>query len=394
MHKKRVLILSEGFGSGHTQAAHGLAAGLKKLLPGIQTKVMELGTFLNPSIGPLILSAYRKTVCTSPSLVGMFYRSNYKKRINRFTRLALHKVFYSHALQVIRQLKPDLIICTHPIPSAVISRLKADGLEVPLCTLITDYDAHGAWISQEVDRFLVSTPAVKELLQEGGIRSDRIRVTGIPVHPKFWEACDKRTVREELGLKDMPTVLVMGGGWGLMFNEHMLARLTAWRERVQILFCTGSNTKLAAKLRSHPSFDHPHIRVLGHTREVDKLMDASDLLVTKPGGMTCTEGLAKGLPMLFCQSIPGQEERNCEYFVQQGYGAVLETETCIDRWFVRLTSQSPLLSTLGSLSAGKVNKQQPAAYHPESCSQAVAEMLYGSLSVMNPKLEHYTAVGK
>ena len=143
MEKKRVLLLSEGFGTGHTQAAYALSSNLRKLSPDVQTKVLELGSFLNPKVAPLIITAYKKTVTNQPKLFGYVYRHQYKKSLNRLTTLALHKLFYTHTRSVVRQLRPDAIVCTHPIPSAVISRLKRLGVQVPLCTVITDYDAHG-----------------------------------------------------------------------------------------------------------------------------------------------------------------------------------------------------------------------------------------------------------
>ncbi|MNH91610.1 Processive diacylglycerol beta-glucosyltransferase [compost metagenome] len=374
VNRKRVLILSEGFGSGHTQAAYALAAGMKKISPGIQTKVLELGSFLNPVVAPIILSAYRKTVVTSPALVGMLYRKQYEKPINRLTRLALHKIFYTHTANLIKQLKPDLIICTHPIPSAVISRLKSAGLKVPLYTVITDYDAHAAWINPEVDRYLVSTPEVRRLLLKRGIKSEAVHVTGIPVHPNFWTTGNKESVRKELQLRNIPTVLIMGGGWGLLFKKQVLDSLTSWRDKVQLVFCTGTNEKLASKLANHPGFDHPNMVILGHTKEISKWMDASDLLITKPGGMTCTEALAKGLPMLFCESIPGQEESNRQYFVTSGYGETLEAEA-IDRWFERLTSRHRSVQSKSARHQSfKIN------YKPDRCAHDLVEMLFDSSS--------------
>jgi len=134
--KKRILLLSERFGAGHTQAAHALAVSLRKLSPHVQTRVMELGSFLNPKTAPLIIEAYRKTVLVQPKLVGFMYKTQYNRSLNRLTTMALHRVFYTHAMSVMRQLKPDMIVCTHPIPSAVISRLRRLGLNVPLCTVI------------------------------------------------------------------------------------------------------------------------------------------------------------------------------------------------------------------------------------------------------------------
>ncbi|WP_313998665.1 MGDG synthase family glycosyltransferase [uncultured Paenibacillus sp.] len=372
MRKKRVLLLSEGFGSGHTQAAYALAVGIRQLNPDIRTRVIELGKFLNPVLGPWIVSAYRKTVSKQPKLVGMMYRTNYKRSLNRFTQLALHRIFYTQTSQVITQLKPDLIICTHPVPNAVVARLKRLGLNVPLYTLITDYDAHGTWTNAEVNKYLVSTPVVKRKLIEHGIPEARIEVTGIPVHPNFWMTYDKKDMQKQFGLKPMPTVLVMGGGWGLLNDDNDLFEYMAktYREQVQMIFCVGSNEKAKESLESNPSFRHPNIRILGFTREVSKLMDASDLLITKPGGMTCTEGLSKGMPMLFYEPIPGQEEENCEYFVRNGFGEMLADESSIDKWFTLI--QQPYTTVQYRRTLMTKRNQQ---YNPEQCSRAVLQMM-------------------
>ncbi|AGA59216.1 UDP-N-acetylglucosamine:LPS N-acetylglucosamine transferase [Thermobacillus composti KWC4] len=369
--KKRVLLLSEGFGSGHTQAAYALAVGIRHLNPDVQTKVLELGKFLNPVLGPLIVSAYRKTVTKQPKLVGHLYRSNYKRSLNRFAQLALHRLFYTQTSQVITQLKPDAIVCTHPVPNAVVARLKRLGLNVPLFTLITDYDAHGTWASPEVNKYLVSTPIVKRKLMEHGVPDSRIEVTGIPVHPDFWTSCDKDEIRKQFNLNAMPTVLIMGGGWGLLNDENGLFEYMAgYRDNVQLIFCAGNNEKAKERLENNPLFRHPNIKILGFTREINKLMDVSDLLITKPGGMTCTEGLSKGIPMLFYEPIPGQEEENCEYFVRNGFGELLMDRETIDRWFKLI--QEPYAA--GEYRRSLLTKRNEQ-YNPERCSRAVLQLM-------------------
>ncbi|MBB3108582.1 processive 1,2-diacylglycerol beta-glucosyltransferase [Paenibacillus phyllosphaerae] len=370
MRKKRVLLLSEGFGSGHTQAAYALAFGLRELDPGIQTRVIELGKFLNPVLGPMIVNAYRKTVVKQPKLVGIVYRRQYKKSLNRLTQLALHRIFYTHTSQVINQLKPDLIVCTHPVPNAVVSRLKRLGLDVPLYTLITDYDAHGTWTSTEVTKYLVSTPLVMQKLIDRGIPRQRIEVTGIPVHPNFWHTYDKAEIHSQFGLKDMPTVLIMGGGWGILNSDDLLAHMTEYRDRVQLIYCVGNNEEARDRLLADPRFQHPNVKVLGFTREVSKLMDVSDLLVTKPGGMTCTEGLSKGIPMLFYEPIPGQEEENCEYFVNNGFGEMLESTDTIEKWFHLIQEPYAAVQYRRKL-LSKRNQQ----YNPTQCSRAVLQFM-------------------
>ena len=370
MRKKRVLLLSEGFGTGHTQAAYALSVGLRQLSPNLQTRVIELGTFLNPIIGPLILSAYRKTVTKQPKLVGKIYKSYYDKGLNRVKRFALHRLFYNHVSDVIEQLKPDIIVCTHPFPNAVVSRLKRLGLQVPLLTVITDYDAHATWTNPEVDKYLVSTSAVRNKLIARGISPSQIEVTGIPVHPNFWYPHDRAEILRQFELSDMPTVLIMGGGWGLLYSDHFVDYMTSYADKVQLIICMGSNDKAREKLLADPKYQHPNIKVLGFTKEVSKLMDVSELLVTKPGGMTCTEGMAKGIPMLFYEPIPGQEEENLEYFVTHGFGELLTNIETIDRWFRLIQEPYAAGQHRDSLLA-----LRNAEYNPARCSEAVLRLL-------------------
>ncbi|MGO4529665.1 glycosyltransferase [Paenibacillus sp. 2TAF8] len=390
MRKPRVLLLSEGFGTGHTQAAHALAHGIKKVSPHVHSRVIELGKFLNPTVAPLIFSAYRKTLSVQPKLVSLLYRTQYNKSLNGLTKLALHRIFYTQTAQVVSQLKPDIVICTHPFPNAVISRLKRQGLNIPLYTLITDYDVHGTWINPEVNKYLVSTPQVKALLEIRGIPSSQIQVTGIPVHPDFWEAGDKVKLREEMGLQNMPTALLMGGGWGLSFEEEHMKALASWADRVQLVFCLGSNQKMIDKMKELPCFQHPNIRILGYTKEVSKLMDVSDVLITKPGGMTCTEAMAKGLPMLFIPPHPGQEEENCEYFVQAGYGQIIHSADVITNRFRELSEQQS--DQAGRTKHMKYKIGLSSAYDPTCCAQAVHDLLFpATKDVTTTSLERFSA---
>lgn len=371
--KKRILLLSERFGTGHTQAAHALAISLRRLSPHVQTRVMELGSFLNPKTAPLIIQAYRKAILAQPKLVGFMYRAQYKKSLKRITTMALHRIFYTHAMSVMRQLKPDMIVCTHPIPSAVTSRLRRLGLDVPLYTVITDYDAHAAWVSPEVNRYLVSTSEVKKKLGSHGVSNDSIQVTGIPVHPNFWGSHNvrgKSTIRTQFGLKDMPTILVMGGGWGLMDSTQLTEMLTHWRKDIQLIFCIGDNEKLRRRMLENPRFQHENVHLMGYTRKIAQLMDISDLLITKPGGMTCTEAMAKGIPMLFYHPLPGQEEENCNYFIEKGYGESIESEHTIKKWADLLVHHYDEVSARRSQ-----HEHNYSQYYPKGCAEAILHML-------------------
>ncbi|OCT10946.1 UDP-N-acetylglucosamine--LPS N-acetylglucosamine transferase [Paenibacillus pectinilyticus] len=337
--KKRVLILSEGFGAGHTQAAFALAGSLEQRCVSIETRVVELGSFLHPTLAPWIFSAYKKTISAQPKLYGRLYRSQYQKSLNPLTQLALHRIFYAQTAAMIRDWEPHAIVCTHPFPSVVVSRLKRAGLHTPLCTVITDYDVHGTWVSREVNKYMVSSEDVKHKLLVHGVAAAHVEITGIPVHPSFREVHDKTLIRQQFQLAPLPTVLIMGGGWGLIGGDSLSEHLVAWRDRIQFIFCLGQNEKALAKLAADPRYVHPHIHLLGFSREIDKLMEASDLLVTKPGGMTCSEGLAKAIPMLFYDPIPGQEEENVHYFTKHGFGEPIQSSDTISHWLTMLASR-------------------------------------------------------
>ncbi len=320
MRKKRVLILSEGFGTGHTKAAQALSANIRRNNPNIQTRVFELGSFLNPNVARWILNAYRKTVSRQPKLVGMLYRYQYEKSLNKLTQMALHRIFYTQTSTMLKQLQPDAIICTHPFPNIIISRLKRLGLRVPLCTVITDYDVHGTWVSPEVNQYLVSSEEMKKKLLTKGVREQSVKVTGMPVHPDFWQPLDREAIRAQFQLKSMPTVMIMGGGWGLLDHDNLYQEMMQWREKIQFVFCLGQNGQALEKMSETHIFQHPNVRLLGYTTQINQWMEVADLLITKPGGMTCSEAYAKRLPMLFLEPLPGQEQENCHYFSAIGIG--------------------------------------------------------------------------
>ena len=376
MRKQRVLLLSEGFGSGHTQAARAIAAGIKQLSPSVSSRIFELGSFIRPRVMSWITDTYRNLVIKQPKLVGLLYKSHYKKSINKFGTLALHHILYTRTATVIKQLKPDLIVCTHPMPNAVISRLKQNGLKTPLITVITDYDAHGTWIAPEVTTYQVSSRDVKVKLMSKGVPANRILTTGIPVHPTFWTKGDRLTTLSAFKLRELPTVLIMGGGWG-MSDPAIMDHIIRWREQVQLIFICGSNEKVRLKLENDGRFQHENVRVLGFTKEISKWMDVADILITKPGGMTCTEGMAKGIPMLFYSPIPGQEDANCQYFINRQFADSVQSTATIDKWFAHLANDYE-----GFVSHYAHLRERSLYYQPDDCAKAIVEMLAISKSTI------------
>lgn len=336
--EKKILILSEVFGSGHTKAAEALAQGIAQLEPSIHTQIVEIGKMLHPTRTAILFRSYKKLITMNPLLWKKIYESKQNQPVSQWLQFTIYQLFHRNMEQMLDQIRPDLVICTHPFNSSSIARLKKRGYPINLCTVITDFHAHGVWVQPEVDLYLVSDEDVHQQLRQMGIPNYRIAVTGIPVKSNFWNKTDKQEARRRLRLKNLPTVMIMGGGLGLGGIQELAHSLIKWREFVQILICTGYNDSLRCALQRNAQFQHQHIVILGFVDMIDTLLDAADLLITKPGGLTCFEALSKGVPMLIFQPIPGHEEYNSNRLVNQELAIRINHQDEVDHWIHKLLS--------------------------------------------------------
>lgn len=338
---KKVLILSEAVGAGHTKAAEGLSQGITHLAPSVQIEMLEVGNVLRPFITKMIVHIYLKMIVLFPFLWGKLYEFKQNKPLSKWMKFIIYQLLHSRLETVLNHEKPQLIICTHPFCASSVSRAKRLGLPVTICTIITDFHVHGAWVHPEVDIYLVSSQHVLDQLIHMGVPQNRILITGIPVRSNFWVKQDKRQMRERLKLKEIPTVMIMGGGLGIGGIQQLAYRCLKWKEHIQIIICTGNNKRLAKSLRNDPQFHHPHIHILGFVSRIDEWMDATDILITKPGGITCYEALVKRLPLYIYQPIPGHEERNCEFLLEHNFAVKIEQDYQIDHYIEKLLSLEP-----------------------------------------------------
>lgn len=336
--KKKVLLLSEAFGSGHTKAAEALAQGILLQDPSVETQIIEMGRMHHPIISALILSTYKQIITNYPYLWKKIYQhlSEQNQTTPSWLQFMIYQMFHRNIEQVLRQINPDLVICMHSFSSSSLSRLKKMGYPISLCTVITDFHAHQVWAQPEVDLYNVSHDEVLRQLVHYGIPKHRIAVTGIPIKSNFWIKNNKLEARTKLNLKDMPTVMLMGGGLGLGGIKELAHSLVKWKENVQLIVCTGYNHTLRISLERNKQFQHPHIFIMGFVDIIDQLLDASDLLITKPGGLTCSEALSKGIPMLIYQPIPGHEEYNCSYLVRHDLAVKIQNRQQVDEWIKKL----------------------------------------------------------
>ncbi|USK35940.1 galactosyldiacylglycerol synthase [Bacillus sp. F19] len=333
--RKKVLLLSEAIGTGHTKAAEALMQGISHIAPSIHTKVLEVGQTLHPFTTKLLVNSYLKMIIQSPSLWRKMYHYNQNKPLCNWRKFAIYQLFHRHIEALLNQEKPHLIICTHPFTSSSASRLKRLGHQFTLCTLITDFHVHGAWVHSEVDVYLVSSEDVHDQLINMGIPKNRIAVTN------FWTKKNKQEMRKKLKLKNIPSVMIMGGGLGLGGIQKLAHSLLKWKEKIQVIICTGNNENLRSSLSRDGMFHHPHVHILGFVDRIDEWMDATDFLITKPGGLTCFEALSKGLPLYIFQPIQGHEERNCDFLVNNHLAIKIDNTIDIDNIIEELLFSPP-----------------------------------------------------
>jgi processive 1,2-diacylglycerol beta-glucosyltransferase len=303
--------------SGHQRAADAVREALSVLAPTWETEGVDAFSFAYPIIGKLIARTYLEVLRYTPALWDFIYDNPDVEAATREIRDVLNLISLPKMRSLLKRHSPQALVCTQAVPCSVFAAEKRHGkLHIPLVAVITDFALHAYWVHREVDLYCVASEEARKYLIQQGISAAKIVVTGIPISPTFLRRTPKEQARAEFDLDPkIPTVLVMGGSQGLGPLQEVIDHLHTLP--IQCLIATGVNRDLFRTLQKRYGRDR-RVRVLGYTKMVNSLMDAADLLVTKPGGLTSSEALAKGLPMLITNSIPGQEERNARYLLKQG----------------------------------------------------------------------------
>ncbi|MFR5545392.1 MAG: MGDG synthase family glycosyltransferase [Intestinibacter bartlettii] len=337
---KKVLIMSASTGGGHNRAAKAMKDEIeKKCIDGehITCEIIDSLKLINTTMDKIISSGYEKSAKYTPKAWGGVYKmsdanivSKHEYKGNLFNTLLASKL-----KKLLKERKPDLIIGTHPFPMIALSTLKKkypyrnafnSFFVPPLISVLTDYTAHSTYIQDEIDYYIAGDEYVKEVLISEGVDGDKIKPYGIPVEKSFLEHREKSVVIEELGLApDKFTVLLMGGSFGAGNIKDTLKELLEIDRDFQIIVITGRNETLKEKLeKSLEKYTiDKNISILGFTQDMNDILSAVDIIVSKPGGLTTTECLLKELPMIIPYYIPGQEEENMDFL--SNCGAALRT---------------------------------------------------------------------
>ena len=323
---KRVLIFHVRAGAGHERAARAVERAMQQLDPHAEPIVKDALEYSSPMFRAFYASTYNRMVARAPRVWGIVYKRSEKTPIEGFrqevrTRLTLWNC--RGYLEAVEKYKPDAILCTQFLPAEVFAFLRErEMVRVPVSTAITDFSIHPIWVYRGMDRYFVAADATKEQLADTGVvDANRIEVTGVPIDPRFAVKMPQAEARKALGLDPDParlTILLVGGGFGWGPMEGMFDVVLDLPSSVQVLVITGRNERLRAELNRLAHGKESRVKVHGFTDQMDLFMAASDVLVGKSGGLTSSESMARGLPMVVYRPIPGQEERNCDFLMEQG----------------------------------------------------------------------------
>src|SRR6185295_14009747 len=304
----RILILSASAGAGHNRAAEAIRESAKAYCPGVETEWVDSLKYTNKVFAKLYEKSYVWMASYSPSLWGILYKQAGKnaehKKINDLVELH-DRLTYRKLMKHVEEFKPDVAICTHFLPAYV---LLAKRVNIPVYLVITDFDAHALWVHKKAAGYFVASDEVKVQLARYGYPSAQIRTTGIPIHPVF----SNETPREAA---TKPHVLFMSGGFGMGHMEQALERILAIHLPFSLTVVAGKNEAMRKKLEK---IAEGRATVHGFVTNVHDLMGKSDLIITKAGGLTVSECLAKKLPMVIFSPIPGQEECNADFLLEHG----------------------------------------------------------------------------
>jgi len=323
---KRVLLLSASAGAGHVRAAEAVEKAFNESSDAIEVRHLDVLFHTNKVFRHLYSKAYIDLVNRMPEVPGWIYDKLDKPWKNERRRLALDKLNTRPFVKLLREYQPDLIVCTHFLPAEIVSWLKAkERIASRQAIVVTDFDVHAMWLCHHYEQYFVAIDEARAYLEVLGIPPQKITVSGIPIDPIFSRHKDKAAMRRKHGLvADRNTILLSAGGFGVGSIETLIAALLHLQTAAQVVAVCGRNVELKDRLAKLAARMTPASRVIikpfGYTQEMDELMAASDLVLGKPGGLTTSEALAKGLVFVIVNPIPGQEERNSDHLLEAGVG--------------------------------------------------------------------------
>ncbi len=322
-----VLILSASYGGGHNQVASALTCAMQLHLPGIRITTVDYCDLMEPFLNRLTHFSYHNSLRHFPAGYALYYQVTGKIAPDSFWQRRLNRMGYTELGKLINRLEPRVIVSTFPLPAGVLSQMKVNGdLNIPSVTVITDMSVHSQWIHPYTDLYIVGSVEVANGLVNRGISKERIAVTGIPIMPVFSRPFDLDKVKAEFEIRpDRQVAVFMGGNNGFFGKTQFHKLFDELGDKIQGLIITGVNHDLYEKLQAE-SFRYSNLKILKYVQNMAGLLSITDVLITKAGGITISEALVKGTPMVIYKPIPGQEEVNANFLWRHRAAIIAKSE--------------------------------------------------------------------
>ena len=346
---KKIVLFYAKFGGGHLSAANSLKQYLEANYSNeYEVEIIDFFAYINKALNKISTDFYTYVTKHSPWLWARMYKNSNSGLLSKVSKRSF-QVLSNRMLKLLKEKEPDIVISCHPFSSQMCSYLKKkQKYNFSLATVMTDFEAHDQWVvgHEYTDFIFVANNNMKKVLTRKGIDPDKIYVTGIPLSNRFLEHFDREEIKKSFDLDtniNKKTILFFAGGeFGLAKNNilDILKALIDYREDIQIVVIAGKNEKLKEKferLVDETASSH-FIKVMGFTDKVPELMAISDLVITKPGGLTTTESLASGLPIVVINPIPGQEEGNAKFLKESECAIRINKNDDVERKIKKLLS--------------------------------------------------------
>ncbi len=309
--------------SGHHQVADAMSRWLTIKIADIEIEKIEILSYFNRIIERMVSQVYLKWIDHFPRVYDWLYRflSYHPTRSRSDVHKGYELLFVQTMRKLIAQSDPDLIICTHALPSYLCSRLKMSGqITQPVVNVYTDFFVNQLWGIEGIDLHFAPSSIVKEGLMQQKVKESSIYVTGIPVDVVFHQEHKKKEIETNKW-----HILIAGGSIGVGIDPHFYERLMM-EERANFTILCGKNEALYEQISQ---LESKHIHPLHYITSRDgmkQLYDQMDAIVTKPGGVTITEALFARLPIFIHTSLPGQEEINRDFLFKEHMAYPIDLE--------------------------------------------------------------------
>ena len=352
----KILIFYASYGGGHLNAAKSIHDCLKNDYKdkNIDVELIDCMKYVNKALEKMTTKAYNEMAKKMPWAWGRIYSDSQRGPLAHITSRS-NKIMAIKLLRLLREKQPDLIISTHPFGSQMCSYLKRKGkISAKIATIMTDFAPHDQWLvgSDDTDYYFVAHENMKKYLLRKGIPNTKVFATGIPLSSRFLKEFNNDKIFKELNLKpDKKTILFFGGGefgLGKTRTVEIFEGFVKYCKDMQIIAISGKNEKMKLAFEKIVSkYERKDtILVFEYTSQVPEFMSISDLVVTKPGGLTTTESLASHLPMVIINPIPGQEEKNAKFLVKNGIAIWIKKEDNVIEVLENLFSHPETLETM------------------------------------------------